>query len=91
MRLNQGFSTLYPVLESWTEGKTVGEGYQQLMNALFRAEKRTSLDEILTLDPSDLKRPERSRRSPAIPGNRLLYVIIGDPALQPFERLTVKK
>jgi Ca2+-binding EF-hand superfamily protein len=91
MRLNQGFSTLYPVLESWTEGKTVGEGYQQLMNALFRAEKRTSLDEILALDPSDLKRPGGSRRSPAIPGNRLLYVIIGDPALQPFERLTVKK
>jgi hypothetical protein len=88
MRLNQGFSTLYPVLESWTEGKTVGEAYQRLMNALFRAEKKSRLDEILALDPSDLKQPGENRRSPAIPGNRLLYVIIGDPALQPFERLT---
>ena len=88
MRLSQGFSTLYPVLESWTEGKTVGEAYQRLMNALFRAEKKSRLDEILALDPSDLKQPGENRRSPAIPGNRLLYVIIGDPALQPFERLT---
>lgn len=88
MRLNQGFSTLYPVLESWTEGKTVGEAYQRLMNALFRAEKKSRLDEILALDPSDLQQPGENRRSPAIPGNRLLYVIIGDPALQPFERLT---
>jgi len=88
MRLNKGFSHLYPVLESWLEGKTVGEGYQQLMNALFKMQTRTSLDDVLALDPDTSKPGSEERRSPAIPGNVFLYVIIGDPALQPFEKLT---
>ena len=34
-RLSSGFPHLYPVLESWLQGDTVGEGYQQLLNALI--------------------------------------------------------
>lgn len=87
MRLSQGFSTLYPVLEAWMGGVTVGEGYQRLINAILHTEKSTILDDVLALDPKKLKEEDGDRRSPAIPGNRLLYVIVGDPALQPFEKL----
>jgi len=64
MRENAGFPHLFPVLENWTDGLTVGEAYQRLMNA------------ILAGGPG-----------PGAGGDRLLYVIIGDPALQPFEKM----
>ena len=89
MRLCGGFRALYPVLESWTEGLTVGEAYQRLANALLAME-RTPLDTFLALDPEKLPKSGRQQRSPAIPGNQLLYVILGDPALQPFEALGKK-
>jgi len=68
MRENAGFPHLFPVLENWTDGLTVGEAYQRLMNA------------ILSGGPG-----------PGAGGDRLLYVIIGDPALQPFEKMKTLK
>ena len=63
LRENAGFPHLYPVLEGWMNGLTVGEAYQRLLNALV-AEGGIQ------------------------PGaNPLLYVVIGDPALQPLEKM----
>jgi hypothetical protein len=67
LRENEGFPHLYPMLEGWMNGLTVGEAYQRLLNALI-AEGGVQ------------------------PGaNRLLYVVIGDPALQPLEKMTPVK
>lgn len=85
MRLNRGFPVLYPVLEEWLGGGTVGEAYQQLMNAIFAMERQARPEDLLVLDPARGLSPDARGRSPAIPGNQFLYVIIGDPALQPFE------
>ena len=73
-RLSSGFPHLYPVLESWLQGDTVGEGYQQLLNALIDF-KGFQAGDFVVRQPS--KKP---------PQNVLLYVVIGDPALQPFVR-----
>jgi len=62
MRENMGFPHLFPVLENWTDGLTVGEAYQRLMNAIMAGNQRPD-------------------------GDLLLYAIIGDPALQPFEKM----
>ncbi|HEX4150401.1 MAG TPA: hypothetical protein VHY20_15495, partial [Pirellulales bacterium] len=35
MRLNGGFPEVYTVLESWMHGRTVGEAYQRLINAII--------------------------------------------------------
>ncbi len=72
-RLSSGFPHLYPILESWQQGQTVGQSYQQLLNALIA---------LTQLQPQDFViRDVKQRR---IPQNRLLYVLIGDPALQPL-------
>jgi hypothetical protein len=83
MRLSGGFRCLYPVLETWLEGRTVGEGYQRLMNANLAMAKESPAD-VLAL-PEEESGPGRNG---VTPGNTLLYVVIGDPALQPFEKLT---
>jgi hypothetical protein len=75
MRLNQGFPYLFPVLETWMEGRTVGEAYQELINAIIDKNQFKSGGFFL----HDI--PENARR---IPQNILLYVIYGDPASQPF-------
>ena len=74
MRLSQGFPRLYPVLHGWMTQKTVGQTYQELVNS------------VLSMQPPTLKsfvvdKTEAPRR---LPQNSLLYVIIGDPALQPL-------
>ena len=74
MRLSQGFPRLYPVLHGWMTQKTVGQTYQELVNS------------VLSMQPPTLKsfvvdKTEPPRR---LPQNSLLYVIIGDPALQPL-------
>lgn len=72
-RLSLGFPYLYPVLESWLEGNTVGEGYQQLLNGIIKQKKFEAGDFVI-------------REKTKVPTqNSLLYVVIGDPALQPFE------
>lgn len=81
-RLSSGFPHLFPVLESWTAGQTVGQAYQQLINALIDQKGTTSGDFILSDEQRATKRP---------PQQRLLYVVIGDPSLQPFERLKLKQ
>ncbi len=75
-RLNSGFPHLYPVLESWMQGQTVGRAYQQLLNGLIELQNTQSGDFVIRDQQKQQKRH---------PQNRLLYVIIGDPALQPLE------
>ena len=69
MRENVGFPFLFPVLESWMNGLSVGEAYQRQMNALI-AFNAFSQQDILTCKLTH--------------ANPLLYVIIGDPALHPL-------
>jgi len=71
MAENAGFPHLFPVLEGWMDGLTVGEAYQRLVNALL-AFNQLSLTELRSRGAED--------------ANCLLYVIIGDPALQPLAR-----
>ncbi|MGB0759963.1 MAG: hypothetical protein ACPGPS_10505 [Rubripirellula sp.] len=71
-RLSSGFPHLYPVLECWLAGNTVGEGYQRLMNGLINLKEVRSGDFVIR---------EKTKRPPQ---NSLLYVVIGDPALQLF-------
>jgi hypothetical protein len=73
MRENAGFPHLFPVLEAWMNGLTVGEAYQRQMNALL-AFAGLSTDDLDSMTVAD--------------ANALLYVIIGDPALQPLAKMT---
>ncbi len=75
-RLSSGFPHLYPVLESWVDGQTVGAGYQQLINALIEFGGFKSGEFLIQKDQKSNKR---------LPQNRLLYVVIGDPALRPIQ------
>jgi len=74
-RLSQGFPYLYPVLDTLMNGETVGESYQQLINGLINLRRAKSGGFIL--DEDELKK----QRSPK---HNFLYVLFGDPALQPF-------
>ena len=80
MRENGGFPELYPVLEAWMEGLTVGAAYQRQINAIL---------DISSLAPDALAlRGASAGNSRAVQErNELLYVIIGDPALQPLAKL----
>jgi len=73
MAENAGFPHLFPVLEAWMDGLTVGEAYQRLINALI------AFDGI----SSDAQSARKVADT-----NGLLYVIIGDPALQPLVKMT---
>jgi hypothetical protein len=81
MRLNSGFPHLFPVLESWMEGRTVGEAYQELMNAIIDMQGIKSGQFVVVEGAADSSR---------IPQNVLLYVIIGDPAIQPLEKMAAR-
>lgn len=72
-RLSLGFPHLYPVLEAWLTGNSVGEGYQQLLNGIIRQNEFRSGDFVIR---EKTKKPSQ---------NVLLCVVIGDPALHPFE------
>ena len=73
MAENAGFPHLFPVLENWMDGLTVGEAYQRQINALIAFNHPTVAD-LSSHDAATL--------------NSLLYVIIGDPALQPLAKMT---
>jgi hypothetical protein len=73
MKFNGGFPYLFPVLEHWLEGGTVGEGYQRILNAILSQLRKTPA-EVLGGD-----------RRALLAGNMMLYVVIGDPALRPFD------
>jgi hypothetical protein len=80
MRNNAGFPHLFPVLQSWTEGATVGEAYQRLINGLIDYEG---------ISPGDLSSDDNiPGQSRVGDGNNFLYVVIGDPALRPMARLS---
>lgn len=76
-RLSSGFPHLYPVLENWLEGQTVGQAYQQLINALIEYSDTKSGGFIIG---------DSQKANSRLPQNRFLYVIVGDPAVQPFKR-----
>lgn len=78
MRLSNGFPHLYPVLESWLRGETIGQSYQQLINGLLEKNQFDSRELMM-----DAETPKK--RNPKL--NKLLYVLIGDPALQPMVKL----
>jgi hypothetical protein len=77
MRLSSGFPHLFPVLEKWTQGATVGEAYQQLLNAIIGMRGFHS-GQFVATDIADARR---------IPQNILLYVVLGDPAVVPIAQL----
>ena len=81
MRLSSGFPHLYPVLEQWLAGKTVGEAYQQLINGIIGMRGYRSGKFIV---------PDPARAERRLPQNTLLYVVLGDPALVPVSRLSKK-
>ena len=76
MRLSMGFPHLFPVLEAWMQGKTVGESYQELINALISVRGFRSGRFVVPPGGASARR---------VPQNLLLYVVLGDPALQPFQ------
>ncbi len=78
MRLSQGFPYLYPVLETWMKGRTVGQAYQELMNAIIERQGTESGGFVVTEAPANGQQPRQ---------NILLYVVFGDPAVQPFEQM----
>ena len=78
MRFSYGFSHLYPVLESWMRGETIGQSYQQLINGLI--EKNQFDSSALVMDATTLKGKMPKQ-------NVLLYVLVGDPALQPLVKM----
>jgi hypothetical protein len=81
MRLSSGFPHLYPVLEKWLDGASVGEAYQQLINGLI---------DMRGFGPGRyVVKPSATQRR--LPQNTMLYVVFGDPALVPFEPLAKTK
>ena len=81
-RLSSGFPHLYPVLEDWLAGQSIGQAYQQLINGLIAQQEMRSGDFILTKEQRAARRPAQQR---------FLYIVIGDPSLQPFERVRFAK
>ncbi len=81
MRENSGFPHLYPVLEAWMDGLSVGEAYQRLINAIL---------DVRGLMPGELVLREgvAGSEAAAMRRNPLLYVIVGDPALRPLTRMS---
>jgi len=77
MRLSRGFPHLFPILEAWMEDRTVGQAYQELINGIM---------EMRDLKPGHFVVPE-SASNARPPQNILLYVVIGDPAIQPLKRM----
>jgi hypothetical protein len=78
MRLSQGFPHLYPVLETWLKGGTVGEAYQELVNGIIEMQETESGGFVVTEPSANGRQPRQ---------NLLLYVVFGDPAVQPFEQM----
>ena len=76
MRLSAGFPHLFPVLEAWLQGQTIGESYQRLLNAIITMRGFRAGRFMVTAEQAQGRR---------IPQNRLLYVALGDPALQPCQ------
>ena len=81
MRLSFGFPHLYPVLEKWLGATTVRETYQQLISGLI--DMRGFGPGRYVVKPSVTQR--------RLPQNTLLYIVLGDPALVPFEPLAKPK
>lgn len=81
MRLNQGFPRLFPVLENFMDGRSVGLAYQELVNTSLSLGKFDNKNLVLREKP---KKPRRIKQ------NGLLYILFGDPALKPLNKMTRK-
>ncbi len=79
MRLNGGFPQMFAAVESWMRGSTLGEGYQRQLNRLLAGSRFARADAALAVDDPE-NAPERAVRA----RNGLLYIVVGDPALQPL-------
>jgi hypothetical protein len=77
MRLNAGFPRLFPVLETFMDGRTVGEAYQELVNTSIVSGNFNTSGLALR------SKPENPRR---VKQNGLLYILFGDPALRPLKK-----
>ena len=77
MRLSSGFPHLFPVLENWMQGESVGVAYQQLLNAIIDMRGFRAGGFVIPT-------PVTQR---GIRQNTMLYVIFGDPAMKPFEKM----
>jgi hypothetical protein len=83
MRQNSGFPHMYPVLEAWMNGLSVGEAYQRLINGIIDSQGFTAGEFVLREGPA-------ANQAAVMRRNQLLYVLVGDPALQPLVRMTAK-
>lgn len=75
-RLSSGFPHLFPVLENFTQGQSVGQAYQQLVNGLI---------DFYGIKAGRFVVSEQAKKTGRVPQDRLLYILIGDPALCPLE------
>lgn len=82
LRLNGGFPQMFAAVEAWLHGASLGEGYQRLINRLLAGSRFPEASAPLWLrsDQADDKRATNAR-------NGLLYLVIGDPALQPLPQM----
>ncbi len=78
LRLNGGFPQMFGAVEAWLHGASLGEGYQRLVNRLLAASRFSSPSAPLWLDADNTGERAKNAR------NGLLYLVIGDPALQPL-------
>ena len=77
MRLSSGFPHLFPVLENWMQGESVGVAYQELLNAIIDMRGFRAGEFVIPT-------PVTQR---GIRQNTMLYVIFGDPAIKPLEKM----
>jgi hypothetical protein len=75
-RLSSGFPHMFPVLEEVMQGNSAGEAYQQLLNGLMDS-SGISGERLMIELPTTKKR---------VPQNKLLYVLICDPAMHALAR-----
>ncbi len=75
MRLSDGFPSVFPVFESMMQGLSAGESVQRLLNA-------TILRVALQRGQFCLAEKDQNNRRAQQKRNALLWVLIGDPALQ---------
>lgn len=74
MRLSNGFRYLHPVFEELYAGGSNGEAYHKLLNAAFKFRPMASAQKLGPL--AEGRKPIQ---------NSLLYILLGDPALRPFQ------
>lgn len=78
IRTNQGFPVVFPVVEAFLKGETVGKAYQELLNTSIQSRN---------LDTKNLAFRTTPKNPRNIPQNVMLYIIFGDPAIVPLQAM----